>query len=63
MSLVANKIADVIKIEGTAEGELAKVLAQRRLYEYLLAKLDVIKGMGSNKHLKIFGNSSDSNLA
>jgi len=56
MSKVADMNAEVIKLEGNAEAELVKVLASRRQYEYLNAKLDTLGAMGSNKNLKIFGN-------
>ncbi len=62
-SKVAEKNADSIKIEGQAEGELSKVLSLRRLYEYLNKKLDVVKQIGLNPNLKIFGNSDDSSIS
>ncbi|CDW78952.1 UNKNOWN [Stylonychia lemnae] len=62
-SKVAEKNSDAIKIEGQAEGELSKVLGLRRLYEYLNKKLDIVKQMGQNPNLKIFGNSDDSSLS
>lgn len=62
-NIVAQKNAESIKIEGAAEGELKGVLGFRRLYQYLNSKLEVIKQMGSNPNLKIFGKSDDSNLA
>jgi hypothetical protein len=48
--------ADVTKMEGQTEAELVKVLASRRQYEYLNAKLASIEAMGNNPNLKIFGN-------
>ena len=62
-SIVAEKNAESIKIEGTAEGELAKVLGLRRLFEFLNAKLEVIKAIGKNPNLKIYGNTDDSSLS
>lgn len=59
MSAVAEKNAEATKIEGQAEAELTKVLGLRRLYEYLNSKLEVIKSMGKNANLKIFGNQHD----
>jgi len=62
-NVVAEKNAEAIKIEGQAEGELSKVLGLRRLYEYLNAKLDVVRSIGRNPNLKIFGNTDDSALS
>lgn len=62
-NIVAEKNAESIKIEGSAEGELTKVLGLRRLYEFLNAKLEVIKAMGKNPNLKIYGNTDDSALS
>ena len=59
MSQVAEKNAEAVKVEGQAEGELSKVLGSRRLYEYLNTKLKIVKAMGFNPNLKIFGNSND----
>lgn len=56
-NFVADMNADVTKMEGQTEAELAKVLASRRQFEYLNAKLDSILAMGNNPNLKIFGNS------
>jgi len=56
-SLVADMNAEVTKLEGNTEKDLAVVLASRRTYEYLNAKLDAIVSMGNNPNLKIFGNS------
>lgn len=61
MSKVADKNAEVTKIEGTAEAELSKVLASRRLYEFLNKKLNVIKSLALNSQLKIFGKQADGN--
>lgn len=63
MSQVAEKNAEAVKVEGQAEGELNKVLGSRRLYEYLNTKLQVIRAMGTNANLKIFGNSNDNQLS
>eukprot|EP00347_Sterkiella_histriomuscorum_P018054 403346966 len=60
---VAEKNAEAIKIEGIAEGELQKVLSLRRLYEYLNKKLDVVRQIGQNPNLKIYGNTDDSALS
>lgn len=60
---MAEKNAEAIRVEGQAEGELSKVLGLRRFYEYLNAKLDVIKQIGLNPNLKIFGNTDDSALS
>jgi len=48
MSKVAEMNAEVTKLEGTTEAELVKVLANRRQYEYLNAKLEAISCMGDN---------------
>lgn len=56
MSKVAEMNAEVTKLEGQTEAELAKVLANRRQYELLNAKLEAISAMGDNENLKIFGN-------
>lgn len=60
---MAEKNAESIKIEGQAEGELNKVLSLRRLYEYLNKKLDIVRQIGYNPNLKIFGNTDDSSLS
>ena len=52
---VAQKNADITQIEGQAEKELQPVLAQRRLFQYLNAKLDVIRSLAVNNNFKIFG--------
>ena len=62
-NIVAEKNAESIKIEGSAEGELTKVLSLRRLYDFMNAKLQVITAMASNPNLKIFGNTDDSSLS
>jgi hypothetical protein len=62
-NIVAEKNAQAIKITGTAEGELQKVLSLRRLFEFLNAKLEVISALGRNPNLKIYGNTDDSSLS
>ena len=62
-SIVAQKNADSLKIEGQGEADLKAVLGLRRLYQYLNTKLEVIKQMSYNPNLKIFGKSDDTNLA
>lgn len=59
MSKVAEMNAEVTKLEGQTEAELAKVLENRRKYEYMNAKLEAFKAIGNNKNLKIFGNNQD----
>jgi hypothetical protein len=61
MSLVADKKAEVTKIEGNSEAELKAVLSLRRLYDYMNSKLRIVTAMGSNSNLKIFGAQSDGN--
>ncbi len=56
---VADKRAEKIKLEGQAEGELAKVYEMERKYEYLNLKLNVTKNLGRNPNVKIYGNASD----
>ena len=53
---MAERNAETIKVEGGAEAELKAVLGNRRLYEYLNHKLDVIRALGTNPNFKIFGN-------
>ena len=59
MSKVAEMNAEVTRMEGQTEAELAKVLANRRQYEYMNAKLEAFKAIGENSNLKIFGNQKD----
>jgi len=47
--------AKVTNIDGEVESKLSKVLENRRQYEYLDAKLEVIKSISKNKNAKIFG--------
>lgn len=54
-SKVADKQAEITKIEGNAEVELKSVLALRRMYQYMNSKLGVIKAMGKNSQMAIFG--------
>jgi plastocyanin domain-containing protein len=48
-------------INTTSEGEKAivDVMAQRRKFEYLNAKLGILKEARNNKNLKIFGDNTD----
>lgn len=59
MAAVADKNSESIKIEGDAESQLTSVLKQRREYEYLYKKLEVVKAIGRNSNVKIFGNTND----
>ena len=59
----AQKRAETLNIEGSAEAELKTVLGSRRLYEFLNHKLGVIRALGSNPNFKIFGNQSDKTLS
>ena len=56
VSKVADKNVESLNTEGSGEAEIAKVLASRRLYEYLTNKLNVVKAIAENKNFKIFGN-------
>lgn len=56
MKEVAVFNAEVLKVEGKTEQELAKVLQSRRQFEYLNAKLDTVAAMSGNAKVKIFGN-------
>ncbi len=62
-SVVAQKNADAVRVEGQGEEALKGVLSLRRLYTFLNRKLDVIREMGLNKDLKIFGKSDDGGLS
>ena len=55
--------SDTIDTIGNGETAIAKVMASRRKYEHLNAKLDVIKAFKGNKNLKIFGNNQDDVMA
>ena len=63
ISQVAEKNADTLRIEGNGEAELKAVLANRRLYEYLNSKLDIIKSLARNPNFKLFGNQQDKALS
>ncbi len=63
LNIVSEMNAQCVKVEGTAEGELSKVLSLRRLYEYLNAKLAVIIALGTNPNAKIFGDQKDDMLS
>lgn len=58
----ADMNAEVTKLEGNVEAELAKVLASRRQYEYLNSKLEILKTLSNNPNLKVFGNQQDTAL-
>jgi hypothetical protein len=62
-NIVAQKNAEAVKIEGQGEADLKGVLGLRRLYQFLNTKLDVVRQMGLNPNLKIFGKSDDSSIA
>jgi hypothetical protein len=51
--------ADQIMEEAKVESDIAKVLASRRRFEYLSQKLEVIRALGKNPNIKIFGNQND----
>lgn len=55
--------SQTIEIIGTGESQISKVMASRRKYEHLDAKLNVIKAFKSNPNLKIFGDNNDDALA
>lgn len=59
-SVVAQKNAEKVLTEGKGEESLKNVLTNRRLYTTLTKKLDVVKEMGQNKDLRIFGRAEDS---
>lgn len=59
----ASKVADEITVRGRAEAELAKNLASRRRYEYLMAKLSVIRELALNNSLTILGDQKENILA
>ena len=54
-SKVAEMNAEVTRIEGETENQLQKVLANRRLYEFLNAKLIAMESLADNPNVKIFG--------
>jgi hypothetical protein len=62
-SVVAQRNAEAIRIQGQGESDLKSVLGLRRLYQYLNNKLEVIREMSQNPNLKIFGKSDDTNLS
>ena len=62
-SNVADMNAKVTNIDGEVESKLAKVLENRRQYEYLNAKLEVIESISKNKNAKIFGDQKESAMA
>ena len=51
--------ADTIDTIGSGEAACSKVMASRRKYEHLNAKLEVIKGFKNNRNLKIYGDNKD----
>lgn len=55
--------AQTIETVGSGEASIAKVMAARRKYEHLHAKLEVIKGFKTNRNLKIFGDNQDDVLS
>ena len=60
---VAAMKAEQIQEEAKVEVEIAKVLTSRRKYEYLGKKLEVIRSLGQNPNIKIFGNQNDSAIS
>ena len=63
MNEISQIKADTIETIGNGEAAISKVMASRRKYEHLNAKLDVIKAFKTNKNLKIFGNNQDDVMA
>jgi copper homeostasis protein CutC len=59
-NVVAQKNAERVLTEGRGEEGLKGVLGLRRLYTQLNKKLDVVKQMGMNPELRIFGRAEDS---
>lgn len=57
---VAQKNAERVLAEGRGEEGLKGVLGLRRQYQQLNKKLDVVKQMGLNPELRIFGHAQDS---
>lgn len=51
--------AQTIETVGQGEQQISKVIASRRKYEHLNAKLDVIKSFKNNPNLRIFGSNND----
>jgi hypothetical protein len=47
-SVVSQKSAESLKVEGQAEADLKGVLGLRRLYSYLNTKLEVVREMAYN---------------
>ena len=60
---VAQLKADTISTIGQGEGQIQKVMASRRKYEHLNAKMEVLDSFKNNKNLKIFGNNEDNVLS
>lgn len=63
MQEIAGIKAKTIETIGTGEASIAKVMASRRKYEHLDAKLDVIRSFKNNSNLKIFGDNNDDVLS
>jgi hypothetical protein len=59
MAEIAQLKADTVDVIGQGEGQIAKVMAARRKYEHLNAKLKVIESFKDNANLKVFGNNND----
>jgi hypothetical protein len=55
----ADLTIDTITTISEGEKAIVDVMAQRRKFEYLNAKLGIIKEARNNKNLKIFGDSTD----
>ena len=55
--------AKTVETQGSGESQIGKVMAARRKYEHLAAKLQTIEAFQSNPNLKIFGDNNDDVLA
>lgn len=60
---VSDTRAETINTKATGEAQITKVMASRRKYEHLSAKLKVIEAFRSNPNLKIFGDNKDDVLS
>lgn len=63
MAELADIRAQTVETISNGEGQIGKVMASRRKYEHLAAKVKVISAFKDNGNVKIFGNNNDDVLA
>lgn len=63
MQEIADMVAKTTEVQGNGEKQVATVMASRRKFLQLDAKLKVIEAFETNPNLKIFGDNNDNVLS